>query len=73
MVKTAKKIINWAFEDNAGFFISEYPFSFDENKVTGYFIFKKYRAFGIPFREEIKLFLEKEKAQEYLDSIVNKN
>jgi hypothetical protein len=73
MVKSAKKIINWAFDTNAGFFISEYPFSFDENKVTGYFIFKKYRAFGIPFREEIKLFLEKEKAQEYLDSIVNKN
>ena len=46
MVKTAKKIINWAFEDNAGFFISEYPFSFDEDEVTGYFIFKKYRAWN---------------------------
>lgn len=73
MVKTAKKIINWAFEDNAGFFISEHPFSFDEVKVTGYFVFKKYRAFGIPFKEEVNLFLEREKAQEYLDSIVNKN
>jgi hypothetical protein len=73
MVKTAKKIINWAFENNAGFFMSEYPFSFDEDKVTGYFIFKRYRAFGIPFKEQVTIFLEKEKAQEYLNSIVNKN
>jgi hypothetical protein len=73
MVKGAKKIINWAFEDNAGFFISEYPYSFEDIEVTGYFVFRKYRSFGIPLKQEIKLFLEKEKAQEFLNSIVNKN
>ena len=42
MVKGAKKIINWAFEDNAGFFISEYPCSFEDRKITAYFVFRKY-------------------------------
>lgn len=73
MVKSAKKIINWAFEDNAGFFISEYPCSFEDRKITAYFVFKRYRSFGIPLKQEMKFFLEKEKAQEYLNSIVNKN
>ena len=73
MVKSAKKIINWAFKDNAGFSILEHPFSFNDVKVTGYFVIKKYRSFGIPFKEDVKLFLEKEKAQEYLNSIINKN
>jgi hypothetical protein len=73
MVKNAKKIINWAFESNAGFFISEYLFSFEDRKIPAYFIFKKYRSFGIPLKQEIKFFLEKEKAQDYLNSIINKN
>jgi hypothetical protein len=73
MVKGAKKIINWAFEGNAGFFISEYPYSFEDRKITAYFVFKKYRSFGISLKQEMKFFLEKEKALEYLNSIVNKN
>lgn len=73
MVKGAKKIIDWAFDGNAGFFISEYPFSFEDQKIIAYFIFKRYRTFGIPLKSQIKIFLEKEKAQEYLDSMANKN
>ena len=73
MVRSARKIIRWAFEDNAGFFISEYSFSENEKKTTAYFVFKRYRTFGIPLKEQIKIFLEREKAQEYLDSIVNIN
>jgi hypothetical protein len=73
MVRSAKKIINWAFEDNVKFYISEKPFDIENKKVVGYFVFKKYRNFGIPFNSQINLFLEKEKAQEYLNSIENKN
>lgn len=73
MVRSARKIIRWAFEDNAGFFISEYSFSENEKKTTAYFVFKRYRTFGIPLKEQIKIFLEREKAQEYLNLIENRN
>jgi len=51
MVKSARKIIKWAFDDNAGFFISEFSFSEKEKKTTAYFVFKRYRTFGIPLKD----------------------
>lgn len=68
-MKTLKKILNFFFNPNTGYYLNPVPYEYKGESCMGYVLCKGYVILGIPGYERIDIFPDREEAEEALAKI----